>query len=454
MPVTFASLLPLPYAAEAQILHPVGALLVLDIDPRPEWNDEHTATLCELADLLVQIPTPVSPSEVSESVSPTAPQVASDEVVARANDELRVEIAERKRTEEALRDSERLFRAVVQSASDAIVLCDGNARIVAWNKGATRMFGFSEEAVLGRPLWDLLSRSAGGRRVELERLCRDEMRRLNSERKGERNGERDTERTGVLAPFEVLGRRATGGEFPVELLLNPWQGEQNLYINAIIRDVSARQQAEGLRSLSHAVSRILAEAPTLDEAGHSILRSIGESRSWSMGGLWLIKRATAWAPGSPHTQEGPVLRMAQMWNQSGSDFREIDSLRRQSAYACGVGLPGRVWAAGEPFWIEDITRDPHTPRASALTRSGFRTAMGFPIRFGHEILGVIDLYSHEVLAPDNNLLELVSAFGNHIGQFIARKASRTRNPRPRPPTGHRGTTWDNVPCHVPVWKTC
>ncbi len=399
----------------------IGALLVLDIKPRPEWNDEQTALLCDLADLLSQVAVPIAPivSEVAKGASPLLPQSVPDDALARASDELRAEVAERQRTEEALRDSERLFRSVVQSASDAIVLCDGNARIVAWNKGATRMFGFSEEAVMGRPLWDLLSRSAGGRRVELERLCRDEVRRLNAARDGE--SARYAEQTGVLAPFESLGRRATGGEFPVELLLNPWQGEQNLYINAVIRDVSARQQAESLRSLSHAVSRILAEAPTLDEAGHSILRVIGESRSWSMGGLWLIHRATAWTPNTPNTPAGPVLRMTQVWTQSGTDFREIDTIRRQSAYACGVGLPGRVWAAGEPFWIEDLSRDPHTPRASALTRAGFRTAMGFPIRFGHEILGVIDLYSHEVLSSDSNLMEMVSAFGNQIGHFIARK---------------------------------
>lgn len=422
--VVFAAAAPLragntnPTSGSKSGIQSIGALLVLDIKPRPDWSDEQTALLCELADLLSQMPAPVS-AEATRGTSALLPQAVPDDALTRANDELRAEIAERQRTAEALRDSERLFRSVVQSASDAIVLCDGNARIVAWNKGATRMFGFSEEAVLGRPLWDLLSRSAGGRRVELERLCRDEVRRLNSERDGE--SARYIERTGVLAPFESLGRRATGGEFPVELLLNPWQGEQNLYINAVIRDVSARQQAEGLRSLSHAVSRILAEAPTLDEAGHSILRAIGESRPWNMGGLWLIRRAAAWAPSSPDASAGPVLHMMQVWNQSGTDFREIDTIRRQSAYACGVGLPGRVWAAGEPFWVEDITRDPHTPRASALTRAGFRTAMGFPIRFGHEILGVIDLYSHEVLLPDANMLEMVSAFGNQIGQFIARK---------------------------------
>jgi signal transduction histidine kinase/PAS domain-containing protein len=423
--------------SEIQSRQSAGALLLLDTSPHPDWTDEDTATLCDLADLLGQVllpeqqisSTPEENPTIDENLTPTEQAGTTATIDApkgeTAEQALPDTDAALARANEALRDSERLFRAVMQGASDAIVLCDGNARIVVWNKGASRMFGFTEEAVLGRPLWDLLSRSTGGRRAELERLCRDEVRRLSGDRT---NGERDNDASLVasravpLAPFEALGRRATGGEFPIEMLLNPWQGEQKLYINAIIRDVSARQQAEGLRALSHAVSRILAEAPTLDEAGHSILRSLGESHAWSMGGLWLIQRGT-WSPGSQGAgaPTGPVLRLIQAWNQSSSDLREVDTIRRQNAYACGVGLPGRVWAAGEPFWVEDLTRDPHTPRASALTHAGFRTAMGFPIRFGHEILGVIDLYSTEVFAPDSNFLEMASAFGNQIGQFIARK---------------------------------
>jgi PAS domain-containing protein len=44
--------------------------------------------------------------------------------------------------EEALRESEALFRAVSESAHDAIVTADSSGMIVKWNRGAETVFGY------------------------------------------------------------------------------------------------------------------------------------------------------------------------------------------------------------------------------------------------------------------------------------------------------------------------
>ena len=43
-----------------------------------------------------------------------------------------------------------MFRTVAQSAIDAIILADGDGKIVIWNKSAHTIFGYSEEEVLGK----------------------------------------------------------------------------------------------------------------------------------------------------------------------------------------------------------------------------------------------------------------------------------------------------------------
>jgi HAMP domain-containing protein len=54
--------------------------------------------------------------------------------------------------EEALRESEALFRAVSESAHDAIVTADSSGMIVKWNRGAETVFGYPANEVVGQPL--------------------------------------------------------------------------------------------------------------------------------------------------------------------------------------------------------------------------------------------------------------------------------------------------------------
>jgi PAS domain S-box-containing protein len=61
------------------------------------------------------------------------------------------DITERKRTEEALRESEEKFRLLVDSAQDyAIVMLDPDGRVASWNAGAQRMKGYTATEIIGK----------------------------------------------------------------------------------------------------------------------------------------------------------------------------------------------------------------------------------------------------------------------------------------------------------------
>jgi PAS domain S-box-containing protein len=75
--------------------------------------------------------------------------------LARANEELRNEIAERKRAEEALRDSEQKLRNLVEQSHDGIALTDEQGSIIEWNQGMEEIFGLRRREVLGQPTWDV-----------------------------------------------------------------------------------------------------------------------------------------------------------------------------------------------------------------------------------------------------------------------------------------------------------
>ena len=56
-------------------------------------------------------------------------------------------------------------------------------------------------------------------------------------------------------------------------------------------------------------------------------------------------------------------------------------------FAKGVGLPGRVWAGGQPFWVENVVEDSNFPRWRVAQRVGLRGAFGFPIYVDADMLG-------------------------------------------------------------------
>src|SRR5262249_44176631 len=91
-----------------------------------------------------------------------------------------------------------------------------------------------------------------------------------------------------------------------------------------------------------------------------------------------------------------------------------------SAFGPGVGMPGRIWESGSPVWIPDVPRDQNFPRADVATRAGLHGAVGFPVRLGDEVLGVIEFFSREIRQPDNDLLRLFATIGGQIGQFMER----------------------------------
>ena len=87
----------------------------------------------------------------------TERELAESRIVTREHEarrrELEHEIAQRKRVEQALREAEEYLRLMVESVKDfAIFTVDPQGRIVSWNPGAERLFGYPEPEILGQHL--------------------------------------------------------------------------------------------------------------------------------------------------------------------------------------------------------------------------------------------------------------------------------------------------------------
>lgn len=152
---------------------------------------------------------------------------------------------ERFRAEETLKASEEQFRAIVESATDAIILADHAGCIISWNHASERIFGYSLNEALGQPLTILMP--ARYQQEHEQGLMRMRM---------------TSHATLARKTRELVGVTKQGREFPLELSLACWQSRESLFFSGIIRDISEHTQAEAaLRASEARLQRFVAEAP-------------------------------------------------------------------------------------------------------------------------------------------------------------------------------------------------
>lgn len=160
---------------------------------------------------------------------------------------------------------------IIALAPDAIILLDTEQRILLFNSGAARIFGYSPDEALGQPLDLLLPEHCAA-------VHRASVRDFAAAAESARPTLMGTQR-------RVLGRRRDGGEFPAEAtIIKLIEGEQ-LFFAAIVRDISARCRDEEARckadeALRHAAgenARLLAEVHTgreqLQELSHRLIEA-------------------------------------------------------------------------------------------------------------------------------------------------------------------------------------
>jgi PAS domain S-box-containing protein len=144
-----------------------------------------------------------------------------------ANADLQREMGERQQAVGALRTSEERFRAITESANDAIISADSSGHIVSWNAWAEAIFGYTAEEILGAPLTHLMP-------------ARDHAAHVQRFTQWSATGSSRLVGTTV----EFVGVRKDGGEFPLEISLSTWSTAHGHYVTGIIRDLTAHKQLQ------------------------------------------------------------------------------------------------------------------------------------------------------------------------------------------------------------------
>ncbi len=173
---------------------------------------------------------------------------------------LEVEVEQRKRAEHALLH----LAAIVESSDDAILSKDLDGIITSWNAGAERIYGYSADEIVGRPVTQLF---LPDRKDEFTQI----MARIH---RGER-----------IDHFETTRVRKDGTHLLVSVTVSPMKNSAGVIIgaSAIARDITAQRQLEAkFRRLfeSNLIGVFISDfAGTFLDANNAFLDLLGYTRA-------------------------------------------------------------------------------------------------------------------------------------------------------------------------------
>jgi PAS domain S-box-containing protein len=136
-------------------------------------------------------------------------------------------ITARKLAVEAMQESEEKFRAISNSAQDAIIIANSSGNVVFWNESASNIFGYAESEVLDRSISHLMPQ-----------------RYKEAHEKGIERAKTTSEHSVIGKTVELVGLTKGGDEFSIELSLSKWETEKGVFYTGIVRNISERKQFE------------------------------------------------------------------------------------------------------------------------------------------------------------------------------------------------------------------
>jgi|GEM_PF-3319459 len=283
-----------------------------------------------------------------------------------------VDITKRMMLEKALKGSEEQLRMLVDSVEEYVIfMLEDNGRIVEWNKGAERVYGYSVGEVIGEHL-SMFYTEEDSKRGVLEKELEE------ARTKGKYKGE----------GWRI---RKDGSRFLAEITIYRIESDIFKGFSKIVRDITEERKKNTFLQLLSRCGRLAVSA--IDERTFlsEVCKAIVE-----VGGYRL-----AWVG---YLEDGEIVPFVYHGHEDGY----LDTLKLNLRDVKRMGGPtGRALRTGRTQIVRDTATDPSFEpwREEALKR-GYRSSIAIPLTYRDEVIGILNIYSSEPHAFDQHFLEI------------------------------------------------
>jgi diguanylate cyclase (GGDEF)-like protein/PAS domain S-box-containing protein len=304
------------------------------------------------------------------------------------------DVTEQKRAAEALRASESLKGAVLESSLDAIVTMDHEGKIVEFNPAAGLTFAYKREQVIGRPMAELIIPP------RLREAHHRGLAHYLATGEGPVLGKR----------LELTAIRSDGTEFPIELAITPIKSGSAPLFTAFIRDITGRKEAEAKISRLNRVYAVLSGINALivrvrdrDELFREACRIAVDAGKLRFVWIGVVDHEAR--------QLTPVA-----WGGEEQDFLAAvrSRLSLSEADSQARALVAQAVVAKEALIANDVANDPRIRFKEEHAKHGIRSLAAFPLRVADRVLGVFALHAAEVGFFDADEVRLLAELAGDI----------------------------------------
>lgn len=201
----------------------------------------------------------------------------------------------------------------------------------------------------------------------------------------------------------------------LELSVSKFKYINQIFNICILRDISKRKESEQKIGVRHVLTEMLFSSSTIEEAAPKVLKELCLALKWDLGFFW--------SKHSPDQIPNPLCYFD--CKNSSSSTRFVNKTFSPN-YLNNDTLILHLMEEKETLFAQKWLSAPNYPRREEALLCGFRSWVVVPLVIENEVFGGIELYAENVYEEDLDMKNVFHAIGSEIAIFIMQKNAQTR----------------------------